>query len=387
MFTVVIGVGLLEATPLGVLIALDNLDLVTDDPDFLTHVQAREPPVVVTKGCRIVSVPHAVFVRGEVAGKDQPGPGSLEPEPLVLGPHVCLDSFGHRRGHLRCHRPRPDQPVQPGLVGPGPEPVRHRLGQDPSLGRSDRLVRFLSVLLNLPEEVWLLGNVFLAKLRSSHVPQLRDSRRGHVQTVGAHVGDETFAPSPSLVERLSRGHRPRRPEPEPGAGILLQGGRGERRPRSTGHVLLDHVVHRQGRRRAQHGPRGQFRRLPRPRLHLTEPFTVEVRELPDERPPRAPVGFQAGEDVPELLLDEPLNLKLALANQAQRRALHPPGAQCPGHLPPQHRREGKSEEVIESAARQVGIHQRRADLPRRLKRLPHRLLRHLRERDPLHGEG
>ena len=101
MFTVVIGVGLLEATPLGVLIALDNLDLVTDDPDFLTHVQAGSHLSLSPKDVESSPVPHAVFVRGEVAGKDQPGPGSLEPEPLALGPHVCLDSFGHRRGHLR----------------------------------------------------------------------------------------------------------------------------------------------------------------------------------------------------------------------------------------------------------------------------------------------
>ena len=342
---------------------------------------------MVAEGCRVVPVAHAVPVRGKVTGEDESGPGSLESQLVLFGPHVRLHALGHRRGHLRRHRPRPDQPVQPGLVGPGAEPVGHRLGQDASLGRSDRLVSFLGVFLNLLEEVWLLRDVILAKLGTRHVPQLSHSRRGHVQTVGAHVRDETLAPSPTLVQRLSRGHRPGRAEPEPGAGVLLQGGRGERGPGSAVNVLLDDIMHSQCGRCVQHTPRRRLRRLPRPRAHLTEPLAVEVRELTDERPTRAPVRFEAREHVPKLLLDEPLNLKLALAHQTQRRALHPPRALCTRHLPPQHRRDCKSKEVIESAARQVRVHQVSADLPRGRERLLHSLLRHFRERHSFHGDG
>ena len=58
------------------------------------------------------------------------------------------------------------------------------------------------------------------------------------------------------------------------------------------------------------------------------------------------------------------NFLLALADQAQRRALHAPRRQSPAHLLPQQRREVEPDQVIERAPRLLRIDQVPGQLPR-----------------------
>ncbi len=58
----------------------------------------------------------------------------------------------------------------------------------------------------------------------------------------------------------------------------------------------------------------------------------------------------------------------------QRHRLHPPRRARAGQLAPQHRREREADEVVERAARPVGVDQRLVDLARMAHRLLHRVL-------------
>jgi hypothetical protein len=61
---------------------------------------------------------------------------------------------------------------------------------------------------------------------------------------------------------------------------------------------------------------------------------------------------------------EALDLAFAVADEPQRHRLHPAGRACAGQLAPQHRRQGEADKIIERAARQIGVDQRRVDLAR-----------------------
>ena len=69
-----------------------------------------------------------------------------------------------------------------------------------------------------------------------------------------------------------------------------------------------------------------------------------------------------------------LDLALAVADEAQRHRLHAAAERAPGQLAPQHRREREADEIVEGAARQVGVDQRLVDLARLAHRRLHRVL-------------
>ena len=79
-------------------------------------------------------------------------------------------------------------------------------------------------------------------------------------------------------------------------------------------------------------------------------------------------------DLPVFLADETLDLGLAVADQPQRHRLHAAGRAGAGQLAPQHRRQREADEIVERAAGEIGIDQRRVDLARIGHRLQHRLL-------------
>ena len=81
--------------------------------------------------------------------------------------------------------------------------------------------------------------------------------------------------------------------------------------------------------------------------------------------------------------DEPLDLKLAVADDAQRHRLHAARRARARQLAPQHRREGEADEIIERAARPVGVDQRLVDLARMAHRLLDRVLGHRVEHHPV----
>ena len=72
---------------------------------------------------------------------------------------------------------------------------------------------------------------------------------------------------------------------------------------------------------------------------------------------------------------EGLDLGLAIAHEAQRHGLHPPGRARARQLAPQHRRQREADEIVERAARQIGRHQRlRRSRAAGFMRVEHRLL-------------
>ena len=77
---------------------------------------------------------------------------------------------------------------------------------------------------------------------------------------------------------------------------------------------------------------------------------------------------------PVFAADEFFDFELAVAHQPQRHRLHPARRARARQLAPQHRRQREAEQIIERAARQIGIDQRLVDGARMLHRLGHRLL-------------
>src|SRR5262249_4610954 len=60
---------------------------------------------------------------------------------------------------------------------------------------------------------------------------------------------------------------------------------------------------------------------------------------------------------PVFARDEFFDFELAVADEAQRHRLHPPGGARAGELAPEHRREREPHEVVERAAGEIGVDQ------------------------------
>ena len=73
---------------------------------------------------------------------------------------------------------------------------------------------------------------------------------------------------------------------------------------------------------------------------------------------------EMGDDRPVFARHEPLDLDLAVADDAQRDRLDTPRRARARELSPQHRREGEADEIVERAARPIGVDQRLVDLAR-----------------------
>jgi hypothetical protein len=91
---------------------------------------------------------------------------------------------------------------------------------------------------------------------------------------------------------------------------------------------------------------------------------------------RVGLGPQMGEDRPVFARDEPLDLELAVADDAQRHRLHPARRARARQLSPQHRRQGEADQIVERAARPVGVDQRLVNLARMAHCLLNRVLGH-----------
>ena len=89
-------------------------------------------------------------------------------------------------------------------------------------------------------------------------------------------------------------------------------------------------------------------------------------------------------DGPILLSDEGLDLLLALHDHAQRRTLHAARGQAAADLLPQQRRQIEAHQVVQGAARLLGIHQIHGQIARVLDRLLDRAPRDLVKHHALH---
>ncbi len=201
----------------------------------------------------------------------------------------------------------------------------------------------------------------------------RDRLGGDLHAVGAHISNEAdglAADVDALIEPLRHPHGVGRREAELAAGLLLQRRGGERRLRMP--------LHRLGVDGSDGEGRGFERLLERLRLRAradVEPLQLLAVGADEPRlecllARRRQVRHQR----PIFPADEFFDFELAVADQPQRHRLHPAGRARARQLAPQHRRQREAEQIIERAARQIGIDQGLIDDARMLHRLRHRLL-------------
>ena len=184
------------------------------------------------------------------------------------------------------------------------------------------------------------GQVVGAERAAHMVADGVDRLARHLHAVGTHVGDQAGGLAvdvDAFVQLLRQPHGLLRAEAELAGGLLLQGGGGERRRRVAPDPLaLDRA---DGEARPPRPP-------PWPPCASASVLRSNwSSRLPSRWVSRAVNGAPPGVD--EQRLDGPvfaraedLDLGFALADQAQRDRLHPPGAAAAGQLAPQHRATG-----------------------------------------------
>ncbi len=287
-----------------------------------------------------------------------------------LGGDIDGGAFEFGGFHLARDRAIPDQLVQTRLIAVD---IFGDLGRRAAgAGRAYRFVRFLRVLRLVVIFARARRHVFLAVILAEHGADIGDRFRREVDAVGAHIGDEAGGLAVDLdafVETLRQPHGDRRRKAELAARLLLHGRGGEGRRRIAPRGLGLDRGNGEGR---------AFKRILQVR-RLNAGADVEALKFLSVGADQA--GFEAvaarrrqfGDDRPIFLGDEFLDFQLAVAHQPQCDRLHAAGRACARQFAPEHRREREADQIIQRAARQIGIDQRIVDGARMLHGLGHRL--------------
>ena len=304
----------------------------------------------------------ALVIDGQKAVEQHDLARGAQPHLPVRAEDVDRGAFHPRGGHLAGDGALPDQIIELALIGFRQaqlfRPCRH-------IGRADAFMRLLRVLGLVLVHARAVGNIGRPEAALDLVTGGHHGLGGHVDAVGAHVGDV-----PRLIQPLRGVHRGLGAHAVFAAGLLLQGrGHEGRIGIARGGLGLDTGDLQRARGDGRHR---QFSGLGR--------GNVEFRQLPPTQngqrrlellPAR---GGENGLHRPVFLGAEGLDLHLALDDQAQADRLHAARRFCPRQFAPQHRRQGKAHKVIQRPARQIGIDQRGIDLARGLHRRGHRIL-------------
>ncbi|CAH0312433.1 hypothetical protein ROS9278_04991 [Roseomonas sp. CECT 9278] len=299
-------------------------------------------------------------------------PRRAEAQRLVGAVDIDRGLVQFRGRHLRRDGALPHQLIQPGLRAI--QLARHRLGRAGHVGRADRLVRLLGVLLLRGVFARRGGHVGRPEGLLHMVADGGDRLARHLHAVGPHIGDV-----PSLIERLRRAHRLLRAHPQLARRFHLQGGRHEGRRRVAPRALLLDRRHRIGR---GFRPRlGGIRRAGIMQVELVELAAIQMRQPRIER--RAGGGEELRFQRPVFARLEGLDLGLALAQQPQCHRLHAPRRPRPRQLAPQQRRQRIAHQVIQRPAREIRVDQRDIEVARMLHRILHGALGDLVEGDAL----
>ena len=203
----------------------------------------------------------------------------------------------------------------------------------------------------------LFREVGLAEVAGDQPARRGNGLLGDLHAVGAHVGDEPHglaAQVDAFIELLGQAHGAGGAEAQLARGLLLQGGGGERRLRVAARPLGLDVRHGEGPGRAELLA-GPLRRRGVAQVEALELAAVQLGQAGGEG--LSPRGFEAGLDGPVLLRPEGLDLGLPLADQAQGDRLDPAGRAAARQLAPEHGRQGEAHQVVERAAREVGVDQ------------------------------
>ena len=264
--------------------------------------------------------------------------------------------------HLAGDGALPDQVVEPGLIGSGPERTGDGLRVlEPFTGGPDRLMGFLRTFRLLAVEAGRVGQVLLAETICNEGAGRGERRPRQIRRVGAHVGDE-----PTLVKTLGSGHRSPCSETELASGFLLQGGRAERCVRSTRVRLAfdgndgercsaELVGERVGCSRFEDESVFSWDPCLVEVLAGSDPLTINRDELGFESAVFSVRGERAGYTGVRRC-DEREPRPLALDDDPRCGRLDPPGREASLDLAPQHRGDLVSEESIEDAPGFLGRH-------------------------------
>ena len=245
-------------------------------------------------------------------------------------------------------------------------------------------MRFLRILRLDLEVAWLGQAGGSAVALDDHIAQLGDRVLRQVHGVGTHVGDQTdglAADVDTFIQLLRRAHRALGGEAELAVAVLLQRGRREwRAGRALALLLLDLGDLQAAARRFGDRPLGRFGSAFVAERELLDLDAIELEQAGAER---GAVLFGAGVERPVFLRLERADLFLAFADQAQCRALHAAGRQARADLAPQQRRQVEADQIVECAARLLGVDQILGDIAAFLDRALHFPWRDLVEHDAL----
>ena len=224
--------------------------------------------------------------------------------------------------------------------------------------------------------------VALAVFGFDDVADLRDRFRHDLHAVGSHVGNEAHgfaADVDALIEPLGDIHRLLGGEAELARGIHLQRrGRERREGVALRRFLLDLDDAEVAFLDRGLDGMGGSRILD---VELLERLAVDCREAGSNF---LALGRREQRlDRPVFLGLERLDLGFAVADEPERDRLHTASRAGARQLAPQHRRQREADEIVESAACEIGLDQRRIDLARLLHGGQHRLLGHGVESDAL----
>ena len=272
----------------------------------------------------------------------------------VGGGNVDRDLFHYRRFHLAGDSAFPDQVVQLALVLT--EILAHLVRPAAEICGAHGFMRFLRVLGFVAIGVGRIRNVFVAVILTDRGPNGDDGFLRHVHAVRPHVGDQPDGLAPdidTLVQFLRGAHGPGRPEAEFARGFLLHGRCGEWGSRTAiDRFSLDRFDLVIVALDLRDGGLGRIFVCDVVAFQL---LAVQVREA--GRHLLAVGGRVFGADRPVFLRFEDFDLGFALADQPQRDRLHAPGGAGTRQLAPQYRRQAESDQIVQRAARQVGIDQ------------------------------
>ena len=243
-------------------------------------------------------------------------------------------------------------------------------------------MRFLGVLYLRGIDARALRHIFVAMQLGDDAAALRDGLARHGGAVRAHIGDEAdrfAAKLDAFIESLCDLHGARRREAELARSFLLQGRGDEGRRRVTLERFLFNLG--DGEMPALDRRHGAFGVVRMSKRQFVELLAVEMGK------PGGEISRRRGEvrfDGPIFLGLEGFDLELALADEAQRDRLHAARRTRPRQLAPQHRREREPDQIVERAARQIGVHQFFVDGARMGDGIEHGRFRDRVEDDALH---
>ena len=314
--------------------------------------------LVIGREARVVDI-LAVELQVAVEGDDLAGGAQPRLAGGIVEVHRRLVHLG--RLHLGGDGALPDEVVQAPLVRV--EVAGHLLRRAGHVRRADGLMRLLGVLGLGGVFAGGGGQVVRAESGFHMVADAHDGLARHAHAVRPHIGDEAdrlAADIHALIELLGQAHGGLGAEAELAGGLLLEGGGGEGRGRVTlGALLLDRG---DGEPPALDEGLGVVRRGLVRQVELVELAPLEMGQARGEG--GAGGGVEARLDCPVLARLEGLDLGFAVRDQPQRDRLHAPSRAGAGQLAPEHGGEGEADEVVERAARQIGVDQRHIEVAR-----------------------